>query len=599
MDSSHANILFMANTLFPAAKLNKVHHGDCLAAMKALPDGCVDLAFADPPFNIGYDYDVYDDRREHAHYLKWSKDWIAAVHRVLKPDGTFWLAIGDDYAAELKIASQDAGFHCRSWVIWYYTFGVNCKQKFSRSHTHLFHFVKDPQKFTFRADDLDNRVYSARQLVYADNRGNPNGRLPDDTWILRPQDLQDCFTAEEDTWYFPRVAGTFKERAGFHGCQMPEQLLGRIIRVCSEEREVVLDPFSGSATTLVVSKKLGRNFVGFELSEDYVTRSSSRLDGVAVGDRLEGAPEPLVSAPLTRNGKSLADAPGERNRRKAETLALQVPTDHEVNRSRTLFDKGLLEAFRQINDGYSLDRVIADPDLNTALSEQCRLLGLPGEPRIWNHHLFNMRKRGQLAEIPTSRKTNIDWKVCDEFLFASEIAWKRMIDKGHKSLDEILCDPQLASEFDSIAASFAPNFVPLQYRWAALKLRKTVKDARTRAKLLGDRKTLHLADNFGEPLQAFNSAWKAVPEKSGIYLVTRRDDKQSLYLGEALNLKGRLRTQFGSSPAKKAWQTHCDTSNLSVQLFTAEVGFTDLIAYQSILVSRYRPLLNSENLAAV
>ncbi len=90
-----------------------------------------------------------------------------------------------------------------------------------------------------------------------------------------------------------------------------------------------------------------------------------------------------------------------------------------------------------------------------------------------------------------------------------------------------------------------------------------------------------------------------MPEKSGIYLVTRRDDQQSLYLGEALNLRGRLRTQFGKPPAKIAWQTHCDTSNLSVQLFTAEVGFTDLIAYQSILVSRYRPLLNSENLAAV
>ena len=62
---------------------------------------------------------------------------------------------------ELKLLSQETGFHCRSWVIWYYTFGVNCTQKFSRSHAHLFHFVKDPQKFTFRADDLENRVYSA------------------------------------------------------------------------------------------------------------------------------------------------------------------------------------------------------------------------------------------------------------------------------------------------------------------------------------------------------------------------------------------------------------------------------------------------------
>src|SRR5947209_8508762 len=83
----------------------------------------------------------------------------------------------------------------------------------------------------------------------ADARANPRGRLPDDTWILRPQELPKAFGADEDTWYFPRVCGTFKERAGWHGCQMPEQLLGRIIRACSNRGDVVLDPFAGSGTT--------------------------------------------------------------------------------------------------------------------------------------------------------------------------------------------------------------------------------------------------------------------------------------------------------------------------------------------------------------
>src|SRR5690606_38957268 len=99
----------------------------------------------------------------------------------------------------------------------YYTFGVNCKYGFSRSHTHLFHFVKDPKKFTFNAADPEIRVPSARQLVYGDRRANPKGRLPDNTWILRPQDMPDGFQQDGDTWYFPRVAGTFKERQGFHG----------------------------------------------------------------------------------------------------------------------------------------------------------------------------------------------------------------------------------------------------------------------------------------------------------------------------------------------------------------------------------------------
>ncbi len=278
-----------------------IHQGDCIAGMNALRAGSVDLAFADPPFNIGYDYDVYNDKQGEAEYLTWSRQWIGAVHRVLSPTGTFWLAIGDEYAAELKVISKELGFTCRSWVIWYYTFGVNCKKKFTRSHAHLFHFVKDAKTFTFNDDQI--RVPSARQLVYADARANPKGRLPDDTWILRPQDIPESFTAEEDTWYFPRVAGTFKERQGFHGCQMPEQLLGRIIRCCSNEHETVLDPFSGSGTTLAVAKKLGRRAVGFDLSPEYVTQGQERLSSISVGDPLNGPENPLHSAPATADGK--------------------------------------------------------------------------------------------------------------------------------------------------------------------------------------------------------------------------------------------------------------------------------------------------------
>src|SRR6185369_5096910 len=104
---------------------------------------------------------------------------------------------------------------------------------------------------------------------------------------------------DENVWHFPRVCGTFKERAGWHGCQMPEQLLGRIIRACSQSGEVVLDPFGGSGTTLVVAKKLGRNWLGFELSPHYATQIQSRLDGCRDGDPLLGAEEPRVSVPST------------------------------------------------------------------------------------------------------------------------------------------------------------------------------------------------------------------------------------------------------------------------------------------------------------
>jgi site-specific DNA-methyltransferase (adenine-specific) len=313
------------------AALGKVNQGDCIEGMAVMEAGSVDLVFADPPFNIGYEYDAYDDRKDYDKYLDWSRQWIQAVHRLLKPNGTFWLAIGDEYAAELKlIAQRDAVFHCRSWVIWYYTFGVHCKKKFTRSHAHLFHFVKDRKKFTFNVAAV--RVPSARQLVYNDRRANPDGRMPDDTWIaaqpikdgclLRPQDLPDGFRPDEDTWYFSRVCGTFNERQGWHGCQMPEQLLGRIIRVSSNEGDLVLDPFAGSGTTLVVAKKLGRRFFGFEVSKQYVQQARERLHAAKTGDKLNGPEEPLVSAPRTVEPASMPS--GRQSRKAGRACATQA-----------------------------------------------------------------------------------------------------------------------------------------------------------------------------------------------------------------------------------------------------------------------------------
>jgi len=279
-------------------KVNHIYPMDCVEGLAQIAPGSVDLAFADPPFNIGYAYDVYDDRKGYDAYLDWTRQWMRGVVNALKPTGTFWLAIGDEYAAELKlIAQNDLGLICRNWVIWYYTFGVHCVRKFTRSHAHLFYFIRDAERFTFNDEAI--RVPSARQLVYGDRRAHPKGRIPDDTWILRPQDVPHGFKPDEDTWFFSRVCGTFKERAGWHGCQMPEQLLGRIIRACSNSGDLVLDPFGGSGTTLAVAKKLNRNWIGFELSPEYARRIEQRLKPIKPGDPLDGMEDCVTSAPPT------------------------------------------------------------------------------------------------------------------------------------------------------------------------------------------------------------------------------------------------------------------------------------------------------------
>jgi site-specific DNA-methyltransferase (adenine-specific) len=553
--------------------------------MRKLGDGAIDLVFADPPFNIGYEYDVYDDKKERDEYLKWSREWIAGVYNVLKPTGTFWLAIGDEYAAELKLISQEVGFHPRSWVIWYYTFGVNCKQKFTRSHAHLFHFVKDPRNFTFRGEELENRVPSARQLVYADARANSTGRLPDDTWILRPQDMVEGFTPGEDTWYIPRVAGTFKERAGFHGCQMPEQLLGRIIRICSHENEIVLDPFSGSATTLATAKKLGRQFVGFDLSPEYIKQGTDRLESIRRGDRLNGDPEPKVAASLTRVKE-------QASRQERKAAAESAKTNHNAHESKLVqvTRDGIVEAFRRAHDGFSLDRVVCDSELNGKFIDECLALGLVGDARSWNHQLFRLRKSGELAAFPTTRRTLLTAEDCSQYLFAAEIAWQKMLAAGSPSLDEILADPQLAQRFDTIARSYAPGIAPpegfsdsLCFRWAALKLRKEAKEAAERAEVLTAPHLLQ--DRF----ELSHKGLKSVAASAGIYLVEDCQTQATVYVGEALNFREQFAFQF-TKQTLGIWRE--EGRELTIRIAPLQTRFAELRGYQSKLIKVRSPKLN-------
>jgi site-specific DNA-methyltransferase (adenine-specific) len=239
--------------------INKIICGDCIELLSGVKEPFTDLVFADPPFNIGYQYDKYHDKVEKNNYLAWTRDWMAACVHVLKPHGSFYIAIGDDYAAHVRtIGEEQLGLHCRNWIIWHYTFGQQTKAKFARSYTHIFYFVKDPKHYVF--NDLAVRLPSDRQLIYKDSRANATGKIPNDVW---------------DT--YSRVCGTFNERQGWHPCQMPELLLGRIIAASSHPGDLVLDPFNGSGTTAAAAMQLGRDYCGIDISEDYVCNTHERL----------------------------------------------------------------------------------------------------------------------------------------------------------------------------------------------------------------------------------------------------------------------------------------------------------------------------------
>ena len=225
-----------------------------------------DLVFADPPFNIGYKYDKHKDNLKRPSYVAWTREWMAACARALKPAGSFYVAIGDDYAADVKMIADELGLCMRNWMIWHYTFGQQTKDKFARAHTHIFYFVKDRSNFTFNGHAV--RVPSDRQLLYADSRANPAGKMPDDVW-------------DE----FSRVCGTFKERVGWHPCQMPERLIGRIICASSDRGDCVLDPFIGSGTTAAAAFRFRRHYSGIDISEVYVSNTLERVKQLAQESR--------------------------------------------------------------------------------------------------------------------------------------------------------------------------------------------------------------------------------------------------------------------------------------------------------------------------
>ena len=272
-----------------ALSAGQIAVGDCIATMAGWPEQSIDLVFADPPYNIGYKYDQYEDKRDDHEYLDWTYRWIDGCARLLKASGSLYVLIGDEYAAEvrlhLKALERDRKLVFRNWIVWHYTFGQNCKQKFNRSHAHLFYCVgpaafdgvmADDPPFTFNRDAI--AIPSARLTTYADARANPAGKLPDDTWYLRPQEAEGVyFRPDEDTWYVSRLCGTFKERVGWHPCQLPEALLERIVRLSSREGDIVFDPFTGSGTTLAVAARLGRRWLGCELSPEYAAKATERI----------------------------------------------------------------------------------------------------------------------------------------------------------------------------------------------------------------------------------------------------------------------------------------------------------------------------------
>lgn len=201
-------------------------------------------------------------------------------------------------------------------------------------------------------------------------------------------------------------------------------------------------------------------------------------------------------------------------------------------------NREIVEAFKSIHDGWSVDHVIADPELNSQFIEACRQHGLQNTPTELNLKLYNLRKRGGLLPQSTKRTFN---RNQDQYIFAAEIAIRSLEKRHQTTLDTVLCDPDLAKQFDEIASSIAPGYNPLDYRRAALNLRKK---SRLKPEIL----SRVVQPEVLKPMVATEFDITSAPQRQGVYIFTSRD--KTLYVGEAKNLRTRLKKHLDHSDNK-------------------------------------------------
>jgi GIY-YIG catalytic domain len=243
------------------------------------------------------------------------------------------------------------------------------------------------------------------------------------------------------------------------------------------------------------------------------------------------------------------------------------------------------EAFVETRDGNSPDVIIANPDLNLLFVGSCQRRGLRSRPIQINLALLNARKASRLRGL--SRSKRIIVKNQDNYRFASEIAIRFIERRDQVSLDQVLCDPDLASEFDTIAARICPGYSSFEYRWAALYLRKTrYLKPEIGARLL---KPEHCCNQKVSGVDIVK-----IPDRAGVYFF--HNQACTLYVGETDNLYKRLKKHLDHSDnkgfAQWLWAHGTDDLHLEYHILPKGVSSRQRKALEVELICSRRPVFN-------
>lgn len=245
-------------------KQHKIIHGDAFETLLEIDDNSVDLIFADPPYNIGKNFNGYKDQwASEEDYLKWCYAWLDLCVKKLKPTGSFYVMTATQFMPFFDIFLRKK-LDILSRIVWFYdSSGVQAKKYYGSMYEPILFCVKDKDNYTFNANDIlvEAKTGAKRKLI--DYR----------------KAVPTVYNSEKvpgNVWEFSRVRYRMEEYEN-HPTQKPVALLERIIKASSNKGDLVLDPFSGTFTTSFVAKELGRNTIGIELQEDYVKIGLRRL----------------------------------------------------------------------------------------------------------------------------------------------------------------------------------------------------------------------------------------------------------------------------------------------------------------------------------
>ena len=244
----------------------------------------------------------------------------------------------------------------------------------------------------------------------------------------------------------------------------------------------------------------------------------------------------------------------------------------------------IVEAFHHASQGFSPDRVVADPDLNRTYLSECNRLGLGSDAASLNRSLLNLRKRGALRGL-SSRRTTL--KDQPDYRFAAEIAARFLERENEITLDQVICDPRYAERFDEIAKSIVPGGRSFDYRWAALNLRK---QQRLKPEVLARvaRPSSVLRFKVG------SFSLDMLPRSPGLYILY--SSHATLYVGESDNLQNRIRKHLDHSDNKELarwlWEFGDAPLHLERQIFDNSITLRIRRALELELIRSRSPVFN-------